>query len=125
MACEKWLYDLLDADQDVGPWISCILQGLWSVAFAGLLVEVGKRKRDLFPGPLMPLLGVWQIYGWDNQMLMKADVLGIEMMSWTSWGERIWNLVRDWHTMPHRKQSLPRFPAAHRGSSQQADKQTD
>ena len=106
MACEKWLYDLLDTDQDVSPWISRILQRSRSLAFIGLLAEVGKKKRDLFAGPLTPLLGVWQIYTWDQHMLMNADVWRFGMASWASWGERIWNLVRDWHTMPHRKQSL-------------------
>lgn len=106
MACEKWLYDLLDADEDMTPWISYILQESKSVVFAGLLAEVGKKKHELFAGPLMPLLGMWQIYQWDHNLLMNSDVWKIEMMSWTSWGERIWNLVRDWHIMPHRKESL-------------------
>lgn len=106
MACEKWLYDLLDADEDINSWILQILQGSRSVAFAGLLAEVGKKKHELLEGPLMPLLGVWQIYDWDHQLVMNGDVWGIEMMSWTSWGERIWSLVRDWHIMPHRKESI-------------------
>jgi len=106
MACEKWLYDLIENNQDVNPWISRILEGSQSIAFAGLLVEVGKRKHDLFAGQLMPLLGVWQSYVWDHQILMSADLWGIEMTSWASWGEMFWNLVRDWHVMPHRKQEL-------------------
>lgn len=106
MACEKWLYDLIDTNQDISPWISQILHKSESVAFAGLLAEVGKKKHELFAGPLMPLLGIWQIYEWDNNLLINSDVWQIEMMSWTSWGERIWNIVRDWHIIPHRKTSL-------------------
>ena len=105
MACEKWLYDLLDANEDPSPWVSRILEESRSVAFLGLLAAVGKKKHDLFDGSLTPLLGSWQIYGWDNQVLLSAN-FDNDMMPWTSSGEKIWNFVRDWHVMAHRKQSL-------------------
>ncbi len=37
MACERWLYDLLDSDEDIDPWIVRILQGL---SFSASFVKV-------------------------------------------------------------------------------------
>jgi len=106
MAVEEWLYEQLDAERDIRQWADLMLARSRSVAFAGLLAEAAKKEPSLLAGPLMPLLGIWQIYEWDHYILANSDVWGIEMMSWSRSGERIFNLVRDWHAMPHRKQSL-------------------
>lgn len=106
MALEKWLYDELDADRDIAKWVDKILACSQSVAFAGLLGAVGLRTPSLFEGPLKPLLGMWQAYDWQHQLLLGSDVLQIEMKSWVRYGERVLNLVKEWHLMPHRKESL-------------------
>jgi hypothetical protein len=66
MALEKWLYDKLDGKEDVRPWIDTIWERGKSVAFLGVLSEVGKRHPALLEDPLMPLLGVGQLYTWDH-----------------------------------------------------------
>ena len=106
MALEKWLYDEVDASRDISPSVEAILNHSESVAFAGVLVAVGLRTPSLFEGPLRPLLGTWQFQEWHNHLLFNGTVWQIEMMSWTRLGERIFNLARDWHLLPHRKESL-------------------
>ena len=106
MALEKWLYEGLDAGKDVAPVLHAILERSRSAAFAGVLVAVGLRQPDLFAGPLLPLLGVWQLYGWQDWQVQQGDVWRIGMMEWSRWSESIFNLVRDWHMLPHRRLSL-------------------
>ncbi len=106
MALEKWLYDEVDAEHDINPYIETILARSESVAFAGVLVAVGLRTPSLFEGPLLPLLGTWQLFEWHNHLLFDGTVWQIEMMSWVRLGEPIYNLVREWHLLPHRKESL-------------------
>lgn len=106
MALEKWLYDEVDAGHDLEPWVETILSRSESVAFAGVLVAVGLRTPSLFERPLLPLLGIWQLYEWHNYLRFNETVLQFEMMSWIRLGERIYNLVREWHLLPHRKESL-------------------
>jgi hypothetical protein len=106
MAVEKWLYEELESGHDISHWLKLILNQSRSVAFAGMLVEVAKKQHSLFTGPPRALLGIWQIYTWDHYVLANSDVWRMEMMSWSRSGERIFQMVRDWHTMPHRKQQL-------------------
>ncbi len=58
MALEKWLYDLMEEGKEVNKWIEIIFTKSRSVAFLGVLVEVGKKHQELLDGPLLPLLGV-------------------------------------------------------------------
>lgn len=106
MALEKWLYDEIDAGRDVEKWLSLLIEQSRSAAFAGVLISIGLRNSELFTGPLSPLLGAWRLYGWNDWLLQQGDVWQIEMMQWVRWGESRFELVRDWHTLPHRKVSL-------------------
>ena len=103
MALEKWFYDKIDAGEETSHWVNKIFQNGMSVAFAGALIGVGKYKPELLEGPLLPLMGIWQCYGWDQQVVMHADLWAISMSLWTNSGETIFNLVRDWHNRTHRK----------------------
>jgi ABC-type ATPase involved in cell division len=109
MALERWLYDKAERNEPVDEWVGQILARSRSVALAGVLNALGRKHPELYEGPLRPLLGVWQFYEWE--LLYTAQrgdrVLGITLMSWTSYGESVFNAVRDWHDLPHRKQSLP------------------
>lgn len=106
MALEKWLYDEIDADHDVSAWIAKILQRSRSVALAGVLVAVGLKHPELFTSSLSPILSVWPLYDWQEHLVMNGDAWQIEMTSWARDGELVFNIMRDWHTMPHRKASL-------------------
>lgn len=104
MALEKWFYDKLDAAEDVQPWINTIWERGKSAAFLGVLSEVGKKHPTLLESPLIPLLGIRQLYDWDLHLVRGHDNWTMSMTLWVSSGEMIFNLVRDWHGLPHRKQ---------------------
>lgn len=108
MALEKWLYDKVEAGEDVSDWVDLILNNSRSVAFIGVLVALGKKAPQLLTGCLEPILSVWQIYKWDEltRQYDSSGVAGITLMSWVEYGEEIFNLVRDWHAMSHRKLSF-------------------
>ncbi len=55
MALEQWLYEQIDHGISVEPWISRILAESESLAFAGVLLDVGKRAPELFCTVLAPL----------------------------------------------------------------------
>ena len=48
MALEQWLYEQIDKGIAVEPWIARIVAESESLAFAGLLLDVGKRAPELF-----------------------------------------------------------------------------
>ena len=106
MALEKWLYDELERGEDVSKWIQQIYSSALSVAFLGVLSAVGKKCPQLFEGQLRPLLGVWQVYGWDRQVTLDEHARGIEAISWVREGEWFFNMAKEWHTLPHRKQGM-------------------
>ncbi len=104
MALERWLYEQIDAGRDVTDRINTILQDSRSVAFAGVLSAVGRKELNLFEGPLRPLLDIWQIYSWEFQRLVNADVWRIEETTWwQQGGDTFLKLAREWHTLPHRR----------------------
>ena len=106
MALEKWLYEELEQGNNIDRWIDTIAKRSRSVAFAGVLSAVGRKEPRLLEGALRWLLGVWQIYDWELQLLADDQVWRIDMMTWSREGERIFNAVRDWQVLPHREQSL-------------------
>lgn len=103
MALEKWLYDELDQGRDVSKWISMIYARANSVAFAGILITLGIRTPILFEGPLRPLLRSSLLYEWQQHLALQDDVWRIGMVSWTRAGQRVYDQVLQWHTMPHRR----------------------
>lgn len=110
MAVEKWLYDQIDKDENIDKWIEQILQQSRSVAFLGLLAEIGKKKSSIFEGKLLPLFGVWQIFQWDQARLIgESDLWRFSMSNWVPHGEEKFNQVKQWHTLPHRKEDIQKI----------------
>ena len=106
MALERWLYEQIDRGEAVDGWIVRILAESKSLAFAGLLFDVGKRLPGLFSGSLKPLLQSWVLVNWDWQasQLRHHDTLFPGF-----WGRnlpRIIAVAREWFTMPHRRDML-------------------
>ncbi len=102
MALEKWLYDEADEDRDITKWVKLLLKSGHSTAFAAVLISVGRKHLELFKSSLKPLLSVWQIYSWDYK-IQSDDATDFGLILWGRYGEAVYNLVRDWHQMPHRK----------------------
>lgn len=65
-ALEKWLVDELEQGRSIEPAICTIFKRSRSAAFAAVLVRLGKKRPELFEGPLLPLLGVRRLYRWDH-----------------------------------------------------------
>lgn len=99
MALEKWLYDEIDAGHDVTSWIQTIFERGNSIAFAGLLVAVGKRYPVLFRQSLSPLLAVSEIYRWDLELSLQR--VPRIVMPWSNLGP-LQKIVDDFHDMPHK-----------------------
>lgn len=65
MALEQHLYMALDADADVESMVRKVLDRAESVPFLHVLLDVGRKKLSLFEGPLLPLLGIPELYSWE------------------------------------------------------------
>ena len=107
MAVERWLYEKIDRGEDIDPWINRILRESESLAFAGLLFDVGKYRPSLFAGVLRPLLQNWLFLDWDrqNSTLRRSggsDVMGL----WAYQPRAMIELGRAWYRMPHRQDML-------------------
>jgi hypothetical protein len=70
MALEKWLYEQIDQEIDIQPYLSRILAESESMAFAGILLDIGKKNPGLFSGVLQPLLSVWLLYNIYSQLIV-------------------------------------------------------
>ena len=72
MALEKWMYDRIDAGEDIASAVTCIMTKSESLAFAGLLLTIAKRKPELLIGPLSPLLESWVLVEWIYSLRTSA-----------------------------------------------------
>lgn len=107
MALERYLYECADQDEAADVVVSQIFSTGNSVATLAILIAVAKYKPELLTGCLKPLLSVWPLYNWDLQLtIQSADLWQIGFIQWAPSGEAVFNLVRDWHMMPHRKRTF-------------------
>jgi len=105
MAVEKWFYDLLENNQPVEEWISFILKEGKSLAWLGVLSEIGRYAPQLFMSTLQPLLLEPHIYYFEELYVRQGghrfgtpyDIRG---------GEWFWKLTREWDSMEHRRYQL-------------------
>ena len=105
MALERWLYLCLEQDEPIEPAIQQILQTSQSTALLGVLAAVGRKRPELFKDELRDLVPVWELQVWEEHYKIQRldSLLGMTTMQWTRWGESIFNMVRDWHALEHRK----------------------
>lgn len=106
MALEQWLYEQIDKGIAVEPWVARIVAESESLAFASLLLDVGKRSPELFFTVLAPLFFTWEIWNWDFQL---ATIRQSERQPAGYWGRQdpmLFKLAQDWHHLPHRSEAL-------------------
>ncbi|OYV50661.1 MAG: hypothetical protein B7X10_01185, partial [Burkholderiales bacterium 21-58-4] len=111
MALEKWLYEEIDAEHDIEQWLAQIMQRVESVAFAGLLIDVGKRQPKYFLGALRPLLGTSVFYLWDHQIHAERLQMNTGLAAWWNQPDELTALAREWHTAQHRRHLLSQVAA--------------
>ena len=104
-ALERWLCDVIDSDVDVAPQIDALLRATNSVAVLGVLVNVGKYHDELFKGPLRPLLGVQELYGWDLHRV-KESAYAFDEWAWARSGEIVFEMAKGWVLAPYRKRKF-------------------
>jgi len=107
MALEQHLYEALDSDTDAEPLVQAVLDQARSVPMLQVLLDVGRKDQSLFEGPLLPLLGIPELYGWDIPILMNRRSNSV----WVSPFEResTRRLVHEFNTLPHRGIDLREF----------------
>lgn len=104
-ALERWLTLQLDKRTDIAPYLERLLKEGNSLAFVGLLVNVGKYQTALFSGVLMPLLSSEDVY-WLDANRVRNDRF-FSAFAWCRSGEAVFNAAREWAAAPYRRQDLP------------------
>ncbi|RSK38458.1 ATP-binding protein [Hymenobacter perfusus] len=104
MALEKYLYNRLDAGEDITGVLEDLLRRAGSVALLGVLVQVAKYDTGLLLGVLQPLLGSPELQQWDSWLCSRRG-----------FGDDFFGLIRSeqrrqelhkWKNLPHRKISF-------------------
>lgn len=101
MALEKWFLDELAAGKPVTEAIHYLYHHGRSLAFAGLLISVGKAHPELLMSDLSPLLPIREFYIWD-QTLSRSMLDG----GWFRDPEIVNRWRQEWRNMPHRSLKL-------------------
>jgi len=104
-ALEKWLCDQIESGVDVAPYLTRLLRQTSSVAFLGVLVNIGKFRPDLFEGPLRHLLANRELYEWDKYRC-EAQQIGFDAGAWARQGETVFQMARQWCLAGYRSRSL-------------------
>jgi len=107
MALERWFYEQIDAGRDVEAAARRIVAESESVAFAGVLFDVGKTMPSLFAGPLRSLFSSWVLWSWDFQVsMLRANGQTASLGSWGWQPQQVVKLASEWYAMPHRRDAL-------------------
>lgn len=105
MALEKWLEECIAKGESITSQIQALYKDGRSLAFAGLLIALGKRHPDLFLNDLKPLLFNRQFYMFDMQVVGEFGGGGY----WPRDGEFVNNLRKEWNNLPGRRRGLLEF----------------
>lgn len=101
MALEKWLYDELDAGHSIDQALKILLDRSNNLAFAGVMVAVGKKKPSLLLGSLSPLLALAEVYYWDMALTLQSSAH--LTMGLLNQPKQLAAIAREWHELPLRK----------------------
>ena len=104
MALEKWFEDKLENDEEVTAALETIFREGKSLAFVGMLINLGKRYPDLFTSSLSAFLFSREIYMLDMQSVMNESAASIGV----GWNEPEWiaKARHEWNNLPNRKENL-------------------
>ena len=108
MALEFWLIEQLDKGTNIEPWLARIMAESESLAFAGVLMDVGKRAPHLFSGVLRSLFFTWEIWDWDFQISTMRQTNQGMIGHWGQQAPQLIARAQQWHKQPHRRAHLLR-----------------
>jgi hypothetical protein len=116
MAFEQWLYEQIDQKRDMESWLRRVIAESESVAFAGVLFDIGKRVPEIFEGVLKPLFYCWEFWDCDFQMTNLRRGGGGGNLGYLGMQPKLVELARQWYRLPHRFNLLlgPDGPVAQR-----------
>lgn len=108
MALERWMYEQIDRDANVEPWVARLLAESESLAFACLLFDVGKRAPALFATVFKPFFFTWEVWNWDFQIATLRQTHREMIGYWGNQAPQLIAVARDWYRLPHRLELLLR-----------------
>lgn len=104
LSLEFWFYQLLETDKPLDSYIDIILNESRSIALGAVLICIGKKQPDLFLGPLCPLVSAVDFQWFERRLALRGED-SYRAANFNNFGaER--NLLVDWVSMPHRKETL-------------------
>jgi hypothetical protein len=107
MALEYWLYEEIDKGTDLSSVFSRLLRESESLAFAGLLVDVGKRNPSLFVSDLRPLLASAPIYQLDMIAVTERRLANFALLPWRLTQPLEWaKMAEQWYSQDHRRELM-------------------
>ncbi|MDE0118524.1 MAG: hypothetical protein OXM55_00760, partial [Bdellovibrionales bacterium] len=109
MALEKWLYEKIDAKENIDFWIDQITEKSDSMALLGVLISIAKYSPKLFLKKLRFLLVLPYVIWCDQDTLLQNHSGAISMISWSGQGQFMVNLALKWFGMNHRKISIEQW----------------
>lgn len=107
MALEKWLLDEVQQKRSISSTVDCLFRHGTSVAFAGMLISVGKAYADLFLDDLRPLLSIEQFYECDEPGYVRSFLAG--GTSSLLEPEFVSHIRHEWHSQKHHQVGLKEF----------------
>lgn len=102
MAVEKWLEECITKGESIALPVKVLFNDSRSLAFAGLLVGLGKRHPALFLNEMRPLLFLRELYMLDMQIVREFVGDGY----WPNDGEAMNKLRQEWAVLPGRRTNL-------------------
>jgi hypothetical protein len=108
MALEKWLYDLLNENRDISPYVQKLLSESRSLAFAGVLLSIGTYRPNLLDGILQPMLSSIELF-LAYREVFRSEVQGdwkLRLLSGARSGQAFVSMMAEWNQMPHRRLNL-------------------
>jgi len=108
MGLEKYLYECIEKKQEISQILKQILSQSKSIAFLGLVCEIGRYKPDLFIELLRPLLSVPEFYTWEDYYRIESPTNAI---LFSMEPIEIRRIMLEWENMPHRKIQLMNIAA--------------
>jgi hypothetical protein len=104
LSLEFWFYQQMDANKPVEPFFRTVLQQGRSIALAAVLICVGKKKPELFLGPLRPLVAAVDLHWVERGLRLRGEDTYMAATFDTVGAER--HLLQKWVSMPHREELL-------------------